>query len=107
MKKKDVLKGLDAWFEDIEEDIKEDLMSAEFYDSGHMNSTHDERIEVLEDIRNMLMFSSSPFEFMDSLFHDYVYEAKSAERWEEFPITDSFIRRLFYKFLKDMKWEDD
>ena len=101
MKKIDALETFDTWIEDIEED----LILEEFYGSGRTNSTRDKRLEDLKDIRDMLMFSDSPFEFMDSLVCDYVHEAKTATNQKDFPITDSLIRVLLLKLLKGMEWE--
>lgn len=101
MKKIDALEALDTWLEDIEED----LILEEFYGLGCTNSARCERLEDLKDIRDLLVFSDSPFEFMDSLVYDYVHRVKTATNWKDFPVTDSLIRTFLFKLLKDMEWE--
>lgn len=120
MKKKDVLKALEAWYEKKAKRLEEDRKSVgakvakTSYWKGMVDEAYQQYGESLNETKEALLNSASPLDFAKFLIQDYVtsmWEAVVATEFgrdpENYSNSNEFMEILFELILKGEGWEDD
>lgn len=120
MKKKDVLKALETWYEEKSKSLEEDRknvgakVAKTAYWSGMVDETYQQYSESLNEAKEALLNSTSPLDFAQFLIRDYVTSmwevvvaTENGRDPEKYSTSDEFVEILFELILKGEDWEND